>query len=171
MIGRQGNLFEQTDVDAICITTNGVTRSRDGAAVMGRGCAAEAVRRWPSVQYLLGHQIRARGNVLHLLTGDYGFNKVPMLWDEDVIGGVPDADGIVTPWHVVAFPVKHHWKEQADLMLIGRSAYELAALADARGWKSVALVRPGTGNGRLSWDAVRLVIEPILDDRFVIIQR
>jgi len=36
-----GGLFVVTDVDAVCITTNGVVTKR-GACVMGRGVAAQA---------------------------------------------------------------------------------------------------------------------------------
>lgn len=172
VIGRHGDLFEQRDVDAICITTNGAVR-KDGAAVMGRGCAAETARRWPVIQYILGADLAQHGNVAQLLTGDYGrpSNAVPMLWHPEVVGGSPDADGVVLPWHVVAFPVKHHWRDQADFALIEKSARELVMLTDKRGWNRVALVRPGCGNGGRSWDDVRPLIEPILDDRFIVVQR
>lgn len=160
MIGRQGDLFEQRDVDAICITTNGAVR-RDGAAVMGRGCAAEAVRRWPGIQYALGVLINRSGNVSQVLT------QTPM--EKPLLGtstGIYDV-----PWDIVAFPVKHHWRDQADFVLIQKSAHELVALANRHGWKRVALVRPGCGNGGRNWDDVRPLLESILDDRFVVVQQ
>lgn len=164
-----GDLFALTDVDAICLTTNGVV-SKCGACVMGRGVALQAKQRWPGVDYLLGRAIQQNGNIVHQLTGIYGLNPgVPMLWDEVCIGGSPDSDGIVLPWHLVAFPVKNHWREPASLVLIERSAIQLAQLADLEGWRRIALPRPGCGNGRRRWDEVAPVLSRMLDDRFIVI--
>jgi len=48
--------------DAICITTNGFTKS-NGDCVMGRGCAKQAKEKWPKVPFDLGKLIRKNGNV------------------------------------------------------------------------------------------------------------
>lgn len=167
MIERAGDLFEQQGVDAICITTNGAVR-RDGACVMGRGVAFEAVRRWPGIDYRLGRLVQRNGNAVQVLT-QQSLGPQPLIEVSAGIAGVPGH--VFVPWDVVSFPVKHHWREQADLALIERSASELAALATNRSWKCVALVRPGCGNGGLRWDAVRPVIAGILDDRFVVVER
>lgn len=125
----------------VCITTNGTVRS-DGACVMGAGVAAQARARFPGVEYLLGDRIRVGGNSVHFLAQH----------------------------NIITFPVKHHWHEQADLELIELSAMELCDLADAHGWKHVALPRPGCGNGRLTWAVVKPVLY-MLDDRFEIVER
>lgn len=45
----------------ICITTNGFIR-HNGECVMGRGCAAEAKRRFPALPAELGAVLREAGN-------------------------------------------------------------------------------------------------------------
>lgn len=122
------------------ITTNGFV-TKDGRAVMGRGCALEAKTKFEGIDFALGRLIKDHGNRCHIL-GDYG---------------------------LVSFPVKHHWKEQADLDLIIRSAHELVQLADAHGWQFVVMPRPGCGNGKLKWADVKPAIAGILDDRFRVI--
>lgn len=128
--------------DARCVTTNGTVKP-NGRAVMGRGTAKQATERYFAVQLALGGLLKAHGNCVQILV-------LP------VDGRAP----------VVAFPVKHEWHEKASLSLIGQSARELVALADQHGWKTVLLPRPGCGNGGLKWGEVRLVLQPILDDRF-----
>lgn len=62
----RGDIFK-VRADAICVTTNGVTRS-DGRAVMGAGVARIAADRYPGIDKVLGLQIIAGGNharVLH----------------------------------------------------------------------------------------------------------
>jgi len=166
-----GDLFAVDGVDAVCITTNGIVTKR-GACVLGRGVAARAKERWPGVDRILGAAIHQHGNVVQVLTGQYDKPPVPMLWDEEVIGGSPDSDGIVLPWHLVAFPVKHDWRDPALVTLIIKSANQLVALANQKAWKAVALPRPGCGNGGLDWARhVRPVLAPLLDDRFAIVDR
>ncbi|KKN69263.1 hypothetical protein LCGC14_0442580 [marine sediment metagenome] len=139
------NLWD-SNADIIVITTNGATR-KDGAAIMGRGVALQAKQRYPGIEHVLGRLIRENGNHVSLITGN-----------------IPK---------IVSFPVKHHWRERADLKLINQSVIELVQLVD-RGtsffqkYLTVALPRPGCGNGRLRWEEVRSIIRLILDDRFTI---
>jgi hypothetical protein len=137
-----GNLWT-FPADARCITTNGATR-HDGQAVMGRGVAAQAKERWPRLPAILGESIQRRGNhVTDLLVGPHDL--------------------------IIAFPVKMHWRERANLALIGRSCGELMALLNQTGFESVLLPRPGCGNGRLDWAEVGPAIAPLLDDRVTIV--
>ena len=144
MIEVTGNLWtyklpDGSNPDVRVITTNGAVR-KDGACVMGRGCALEAAKKWPALPFQLGNQIKIYGN------------KV-FYFDEP---------------NLFTFPVKHHWREEADLELIKQSAYEIQARA-IQSWETIVMPRPGCGNGRLSWDTVKDVISPILDNRFHII--
>lgn len=141
----RGNLWD-FDADFTVITTNG-TIKRNGAVVMGRGCAREARDRFPMLDEELGHRLRMTGNHVHVLSSG-----------------------------IVSFPVKHNWWEQADVALIEQSARELQELGlDMDGAFGVSRVasfvmpRPGCGNGGLTWDVVKPIIEPILDDRFTVI--
>lgn len=127
---------------AICITTNGTIKS-NGRGVMGRGVAAQALRFFPGLDRLLGRHLQAHGN------------HVGVLIEELTLV-------------LVAFPVKYQWHEAADLDLIKQSAEELAALATIRGWRGpILLPRPGCGNGQRTWEEVRPIIAPLLDDRFI----
>jgi O-acetyl-ADP-ribose deacetylase (regulator of RNase III) len=65
--------------------------------------------------------------------------------------------------------VEHDPFQVPEVRLIARSAVELAALATAQGWTRVALPRPGCGFGGLSWSEVKPAIEPLLDDRFLVV--
>ena len=131
----------------VAITTNGAVR-KDGACVMGRGVAKEAAQRLPWLPAQLGERIIAAGNHVHCFSHARLFT----------------------------FPVKHHWRDAADPALIARSAGELRDfVADlkplGRAPHLVCLVRPGCGNGRLTWEVVKPLIAPILDDRFIVMER
>lgn len=58
--GNLWNHYRQPNT-VILLTTNGFVK-KDGKAVMGRGCAAEAVRYIPDVQHYLAEHIRVNGN-------------------------------------------------------------------------------------------------------------
>jgi hypothetical protein len=134
------------------ITTNGAF-NKDLGAVMGRGCALEAKLRYPTLPKMLGERLRDHGNHVHM------FEEL----------------GLIT------FPVKHHWALDADLELIDRSANELALMMSTRhaeGFctiadhiETVVMPRPGCGNGRLSWDKVRPILDRYLDDNYVVVNK
>jgi hypothetical protein len=108
-----GDLWEFDGI--IGITTNGFVK-RDRTCVMGRGCARQAVVRFPELRRKLASRISAEGNhVFHF------------------------------PEHgLIIFPVKHNWWEAADLGLIQRSARELLKIIEVKKIKeAVYLPRPG----------------------------
>jgi len=148
MIERTIDLWDAGAVaDAVVITTNGTVK-RNGQGVMGRGCAWEAAQRWRWLPLALGTSITTIGN--HCVLFQRAVNGRAM---------------------VVSFPVKHAWHEKADLVLIEQSADELQALAEMFNWTMVVLPRPGCGNGQRTWDEVRPVIAPYLDNRFVVVTK
>lgn len=131
----------------IAITTNGIVNAK-GSLVMGRGVALQASQRFDWLPTHLGDRVRDAGNHVHCFS----------------------------PIRLFSFPVKHHWRDQADPALIARSAKELVDfVTDLGGLKrapeSVYLVRPGCGNGRLTWGDVKPLIAPILDDRFIVVNK
>lgn len=152
---RQMRIFDicsdiPADANAICVTTNGITK-RNGDAVMGAGIARSFADAWPHLPTVLGRMLRVGGNHVHALSA------------------VHDAHGHTAI--AVSFPTKHHWRNNSDPALIERSARELVRLADNNGWQHIYLPRPGCSCGHLSWDDVRARLEPILDDRFTITYR
>lgn len=154
MIEAYGNLWHW-DADYRCITTNGYVK-KNGEAVMGRGCAREAAKKWPELPEILGDMLRSDGNHVHEL--GYGIDR--------------NGKYVSCAWEVLSFPVKHHWRDKASLELIERSAQELVEFVDGHDddWDiDVVLPRPGCGNGQLAWEQVKPILEPILDDRFQVI--
>lgn len=134
-----GDLWEFYGRAVIAVTTNGYV-TVGGECPMPRGCARQARKRLPGLPQLLGGLVAAGGNhVFELVQG------------------------------LVSFPVEHHWLENPDLRLIERSAMELVALADARGWTEVVVPRPGCGGGGLDWAEVRPILARHFDDRFWVI--
>jgi len=113
---------------------------KDGLAVMGRGVAFQAKSRYPNLPLALGRAIQLYGNIVQIFPA----------------------------WYVIALPVKHAWHQRADIELIERGCRELATNLDAT--TTAAMVRPGCGNGQLQWEQVKPVIEPLLDDRFFIVE-
>lgn len=139
--------------DVRVITTNGTVK-KNGECVMGRGCAAEAKQKWPGIALGLGNLIRQHGNVPFCLFSPQNDGDKFALW---------------------SFPVKHAWYDKADIVLIQKSAKLLRAecCAYADDWLDrdavIVMPRPGCGNGHLDWNTVKLVLAPILDDRFHVI--
>ena len=128
----------------IGITTNGDT-NRDGLAIMGRGVALQASERFPELRKQLGISLLEHGN--HI----FFFRK----------------------YKLITFPVKHHWRENADPSLIQQSAKHLVEMLDNQVYKldSVYLPEPGTGAGKLNWKDVKKIIQPIFDDRVTIVHK
>ena len=124
----------------ILITTNGKVKA-NGHAVMGRGCAYEAAKRFPGIAKTLGLLLEQNGNVVQELRLG--------LW---------------------SFPVKHSWEMDGDLGLIQDSAQQLDKLARASSDNWI-LPRPGCGNGRLKWGEVKPVIEFLPDNVWVITKK
>lgn len=137
-----GDLFVQK-ADALCITTNGIVK-KNGACVMGRGCALTAKTKWPQIQHILGDLLTKHGNHCYILLR-------------------------VDQTDIVSFPSKSDWKANSELSLIECSCQELTTLANVYDWKHIVLPRPGCGNGELRWEDIKPVLEQYLDDRFSVI--
>ena len=136
-----GNIWDYSeDPNAyLVIPTNGTT-NQHGFAVMGAGIALQAVMRRSDIRKRLGNILRTGGNHVFYIDEKH-----------------------------LSFPVKHHWIQKADIILIERSARELRNLASARPNKVFVLARPGCGNGRLKWEDVKPIIENILPDNVHVI--
>lgn len=124
----------------VVITTNGFVR-KNGSAVMGRGVAKQAAKRFPGIERGLGERIKATGNVVH---------------------------PFVQPVRIFTFPVKHNWWEKADLALIDKSVWQLIYLVTEMQLDRVCLPRVGCGNGERTWEEVKSLLEP-LDERFTVV--
>jgi hypothetical protein len=149
LLEAEGNIWGFSG-DAYVITTNGFVK-KDGKAVMGRGIAKQAAERHTWLPKLLGESLKARGNHVDVFQSIVGSNEM-------------------SPMVLITFPVKTVWWEKADPALIERSAHELVDAVAATRWKRIIMPRPGCGNGQLDWNHVKPIIEPILDDRFLVVE-
>jgi len=143
MIEVVGDLWDQPGWRVV--TTSGSVR-KDGAAVMGRGVALEARKLFPRLPFQLGIKIRREGNRV------FPFPE----------------------YRLVTFPVKRYWYEKADLHLIRQSCVELKVLSRLLSPQmNVYMVRPGCGNGGLSWGVVKPVLEEVFQglDFIVLVER
>lgn len=124
--------------DYICIPTNGYVKS-NGECVMGRGVALQAVRRFPGIAKMIGRELLRNGNHFAIIDTRY-----------------------------CIFPVKHHWREKADLDLITRSTKELALVASRNPEQIYVLPRPGCGNGGRTWEEVKPLLKDLPNNVHVI---
>ena len=151
----KGNLWDHykgADGPLICITTNGFVK-KNGEAVMGRGCAREAMDRFDGLALRFGNLLKDFGNTFIYIGNGSLFS----------------------------FPVKHNWWEEADIDLIRRSAQQLMEFLNRQNefntrshfsfqFKEVILPKPGCGNGKLDWESqVKPILEEILGGRVSII--
>lgn len=134
-----GNLWDYQHLAILVLTTNG-SLSRDGRAILGRGCARQAGERFPDLPQRLGTMLQRFGNHVHAL-GD----------------------------NLVSFPVEETAWSQPDPQLIRRSAQELRTLADRAGHRLLLVPRPGCGFGGLRWQEVRPLLADLFDERFLVI--
>lgn len=166
MLEQRGNIF-LTECDALCITTNGFTKT-NGDAVMGRGCAEAAARYFPHLPALLGKELKQNGNRINNL-GDY--NGVWLM----SFPVKPIAEPFTNDSQVVRHMRGKYrvgqlipgWACIANLEIIKASARQLVELTNKHKWDTVVLPRPGCGAGELSWDVVKPLLEEILDNRFI----
>lgn len=135
------NLIDYLGRETVVITTNGTVK-KDGKANLGRGNAKEMGKALPWLADRLGYLINNFGNHVHYI-------------DEGVI----------------SFPVEDTWTSHADIRLVERSANELRRLADKNGWERIYMPLPGCGGGGLKPSDVIAVLAPILDDRFIVLNK
>lgn len=151
MLEAYGDIWKaQPKYEAIVVTTNGFVK-KNGEAVMGRGIALEAARKYPDLPKRLGYIINEFGNITWL----HNFDQ----WNgEDAYEDI-----------VFTLPVKHVWWQKADIKLIKESIKRLVLFVDDLEYMTKILMpRPGCGNGGLDWKDVKEVIAPLLDDRFTV---
>lgn len=136
-----GDLLDYVGKAPVVITTNGTVR-KNGKANLGSGNAKQMGGVLPWLDAKLGYLLDQFGNHVHYLDSD-----------------------------IISFPVEHSWQERADIGLIRRSALELLQLADNSGWREIYMPLPGCGKGGLRPSDVISVLAPILDERFIVLNK
>ncbi|KTC96637.1 type II toxin-antitoxin system antitoxin DNA ADP-ribosyl glycohydrolase DarG [Legionella feeleii] len=128
-----GDLLKQKDVDAIVNTVNCV-------GVMGKGIALQFKKKWPDnfAEYAkyckLGH---LRPGKVHVYKSEQSTH----------------------PLFIINFPTKAHWKEKSKIEYIRDGLNDLIRKVKDLNITSIAIPPLGCGNGGLSWDLVRPLIE------------
>jgi len=166
MLEMFGNMLHM-ECDALCVTTNGFVKA-NGECVMGRGIALEIKKLFPEVPKKLGTLVKKNGNVTQvILPASNLTNKITLVAvPTKPVSGFCNGSNTIWPYPLNAFVPGFHMQSQIDLII--KSINQLVDLTDQHGWERVLLPRVGCGNGGLNWDEVKPVIEPYLDDRFIV---
>lgn len=126
----------------ICIPTNG-NINKKGAAVMGRGLAFQAMRKFHNLPFMLAAAIKKDGN------RTFYFKE----------------------FNIYTVPTKHNWSEKSDINLIVKSCEQLISLAEFNQHPTVFIPKLGCGNGQLNWDSVRGRISKFMDqEKFMFVE-
>lgn len=139
--GNMWNAFHETD--AFCITTNSYIRN-DGELVMGRGIAKQTKEIFDGVPLAFGNRIEEK-------CGHLG-----------VYGVLPCNRNEIDKF--VAFQVKTHFRNDADLGLIDKSASRLSEVAMSYPDRRFDLNFPGIGNGGRDQDEVMPLLKGLPDN-------
>lgn len=139
------------------IPTNGVYRDAGGVppmyqAVMGKGVAFQARILWPGLTIELGNRLQKYGNRVYLF-------RVPEPLRQKL-----------QCLYVMTMPTKEQYRENAIMELLETSANQMHDLVTAVGLKDILLPAVGTGCGNLSLQDVTASLDPILDDRFTLVE-
>lgn len=139
---RKGNMLNHLDeCDYACITTNSMVK-KDGRLVMGRGIAQQVRDSFPDI--------------------DLDFGKTISMFTKKL----PKYNIIKCQTYkkFIAFQVKYHWADKADLDLINNSCHTLVQLSEFEKGKTFFLNFPGIGNGQLSREEVLPIVEALPDN-------
>ena len=138
---KKGDMFSVLrEVDHFIITTNAIVKS-NGALVMGAGIAKQVRDGHPESDLFCGDAVK------HWKSQD------------DVYGFIETDLG-----SLCLFQVKKHYKDQASIELIMHSTAQLKLHAEKHPHQSYALNFPGIGNGKLSYDQVKPIVDQLPDN-------
>lgn len=126
----------------VAVTTNGVVKN-DGRLVMGKGIALKAANLYPELPKIFGDWVKKRDNF-------------PMY---------------IMKYNILSFPTKYHWKDNASISLVKGSAELSMRIADEYNLNMIFCPRFGCGLDGLKWEDVREAVTPILDDRFIVMDK
>ncbi len=134
----EGDLLQQTDVDAIVNTVNCV-------GVMGKGIALQFKKKWPA-------NFKAYSAAC----------KVGQVKPGEMF--VYDAGALATPKYVMNFPTKDHWRGKSKIEFIVDGLQDLVRVIRELEITSIAVPPLGCGNGGLVWSEVKALIDRAFAD-------
>ncbi len=135
-------MFDHIDGCSLLLVTANSYVNQRGALVMGRGAAAEALKRFPGCAKRFGPLVKQNPG--------YG-----LIFDPNY----PDP-------RLGIFRVKEHWADPAEDMIIYWSIKELSNLAASSDWKTVEIFLnfPGIGWGRRRDTEILPLLKPLPDN-------
>lgn len=145
-----GDIWQMHDAGWYVTIPTNLFIKNDGEAVMGRGIALQATRKFPRCALWYGFHLKE-----HVRNTPDGRN--PRL--EDVS---PEGYGLISvnhEWRALFLPVKTSWNQGARKTLIELSLKDLHRQLTNRYWQErdpvpgVAIPRLGCGNGMLDWES------------------
>lgn len=136
LIFKRGNLFDETDVDALVNTVNCV-------GIMGRGVALQFKRMYPDNFKAYNKACKA-GEVQPGKMFVYATNT------------------LTSPHFIINFPTKRHWRFASKLEGIRDGLYDLVTVLQTRKIKKVVVPPLGCGLGGLNWNEVKSLIQDSL---------
>ena len=139
----------QHEHEAAVIATNGVV-GKTGLAIMGKGQALEAAKRYSGLRAKLGKYLQEYGNRAFYM------------------GVYQDGDHFTS---LVTFPTKDHYRNNSNLDLIIASTQQVKRIADKFELTKLYFPPVGCGLGRLDYEKqVRPILQKYLNDsRFVVV--
>ena len=183
----EGDLWKEVDsgkYDAVLIPTNGAVSYKTGEAAMGAGVAKTAKIKYPGIEKKLGTLLRVNAS-----RATDPHRKEP--WNIPyLMGRTPNGTRIISfptkPVWVYSEGYNQHvmerfraevsqkgrmpgWARKSDLVLIDRSAENVAKIADDQNFNLIALPTVGTGLGELEASDVIPVLEKHFDHRFCVV--
>ena len=150
MIEIKGDIWEYYDKDNWIVIPTNMRTDRFERAIMGVGLALDARKRFPDLSKVYGK---------HLLT-------------------IPRE--IFLYKRMFMSPTKVKPKDDSKYEVIADSAKRLADIgiswskfeqANRLNMSNIYLPRVGCGCGKLIWKDVKKILEPILDDRFIVVSK
>ena len=178
MLERRGDLWmlaHELKADAVAITTNGFVKD-NGHAALVRGSSLQAAVKYPWFPEALGISLKMYGlrvQGFRNLQYNMPYTLVAFPIKPDYVTANDMSTNIIRKrrWNYETGVKAPGWAAIADIDLIVRSCGELMSLVDEKCWNVVLLVRPGCAKDELSWKDVKNVIQPILDDRVIVVSR
>lgn len=116
---------------------------------MGRGAAKQVRDSYPGVDKAFGLVIEAKPDQV-------------IQWVR--LAGHPDD---TSEQHIGWFKVKHHWRDNADPLLIETSVMRLTSIVKGYKQYTFRMNYPGIGNGKLDIQQVRPLLESLPDNVWI----
>jgi hypothetical protein len=172
VLEEKANIWEYLGKIPICIPTNGFVKS-DGRLVMGRGLAQQARDKFKDLDLIWGKTVARYGNLpIPLISYNRGFELFELIsFPVKPVMGQNVLSRFKKNINQGAGDEYPGWMCKADLEIIKKSCRSLLVLMEFYSLDKVVMPRVGCGNGELQWQDVKPVIEEILRDKVIVVDK